>query len=65
MRQIKIFRASGAAEIARLESQVNGWLEETFGRGSGKVNSIVPAMCSVGDPNEMYQYLVITIDYND
>lgn len=58
---IKIFYRSGWDGLQKLQEKVNDWLDD-----QGKeVISLTPAACSVGDVNEMYQGLTITVWYRD
>ncbi|MGO4438727.1 hypothetical protein [Rhizobium sp. RAF56] len=58
---IKIFYGSGWDGLQQLQEEVNDWLDD-----QGKeVISLTPSVCSVGDPNEMYQGLTVTVWYRD
>lgn len=58
---IKIFYGSGWDGLQRVQEQVNDWL----GDRPREVISLTPAICSVGDANEIYQGLTITVWYRN
>jgi hypothetical protein len=56
---IKIFYGSGWDGLQRMEDEVSDWL----GDESREVISLTPAVCAVGDLNEIYHGLTITVWY--
>ena len=59
-RMIKIFQASGAREIAKLQDAINLWLADLAANG-GSIHGQHATSCSVGDRDERCQGLTVAV----
>lgn len=55
----KIFQAFGKDAIDEMEGKVNDYIDDE----NIHVISLTPQMCTIGDQNEMYQTMTITLWY--
>lgn len=61
---VKIFRAYGGDELAAIERQINGWLDDLDAGDSGpEIVSTQVSMCSVGNSSDMYQCVAVFVWY--
>ncbi len=60
--KFKIFQASGASSIDKLEKAVNMWIEKQ----SPKIVDFRTAMATLGSAeSELYQHFTMTVSYED